>query len=153
MGSLNLLYKYVNQGRAEADRSAVSPRAFSELLLARPQRLAAEQRQTLTGLMAACPEMDRLAGHIRSFARLLSPAPRNAEILREWITAVREDGLPHLHAFTRGLDQDRDAVESAVACSYHNGGTEGVNTRSKLIKGQIYGRVGFPLLHHRILLG
>ncbi|GAA4894561.1 hypothetical protein GCM10023405_11670 [Streptomonospora salina] len=31
--------------------------------------------------------------------------------------------------------------------------TEGVNTRTKMIHRQMYGRAGFPLLRHRILLG
>ncbi|GAB3809543.1 hypothetical protein GCM10027605_45070 [Micromonospora zhanjiangensis] len=36
---------------------------------------------------------------------------------------------------------------------FHNGGTEGVNTKNKLIKRQMYGRAGFALLRHRILTG
>jgi transposase len=35
---------------------------------------------------------------------------------------------------------------------HHNGRTEGVNTKTKLIKRQMYGRAGFILLRHRILL-
>ncbi|WP_415840912.1 transposase, partial [Nocardiopsis rhodophaea] len=88
----------------------------------------------------------------KGFARLLSPSLRNAEALTGWMVGVREDDLPHLHAFTRGLDQDRTAVDAAVTLPLHNGGTEGVNTRSKLIKRQMYGRAGFPLLRHRTLL-
>ncbi len=38
-------------------------------------------------------------------------------------------------------------------CRTHNGGTEGVNNKTKLIKRQMYSRAGFPLLRHRILLG
>ena len=30
---------------------------------------------------------------------------------------------------------------------------EGVNTKTKMIKRQMYGRAGFTLLRHRILLG
>jgi transposase len=37
--------------------------------------------------------------------------------------------------------------------SYNNGLTEGINTKTKLIKRQMYGRAGFSLLRHRILLG
>jgi transposase len=33
-----------------------------------------------------------------------------------------------------------------------HGGTEGVNTKTKLIKRQMYGRADFTLLRHRILL-
>jgi hypothetical protein len=58
----------------------------------------------------------------------------------------------HLHTFTRGLGLDRDAVNAALTHPFHNGGTEGVNTKTKLIKRQMYGRAGFALLRHRILL-
>jgi transposase len=60
--------------------------------------------------------------------------------------------LPHVHAFTRGLDLDKQAVIAAVTLPFHNGRTEGVNTKTKMIKLQMYGRAGFTLLRHRILL-
>jgi transposase len=44
-------------------------------------------------------------------------------------------------------------VDAGLTRAYHNGRTEGVNTKTKLIKRQMYGRAGFPLLRHRILLG
>jgi len=87
--------------------------------------------------------MTAVAGLVRSFAALLRPAAGNAELLTSWIAEVRAEDLPHLHAFTRGLDQDRDAVNAALTHVYHNGGTEGVNTKPKLIKRQMYGRAGF----------
>ncbi|WP_159928933.1 MULTISPECIES: transposase [Nocardia] len=62
---------------------------------------------------------------------------------------VREAGLTELDPFLRGLDQDHDA---AVARPYSNGPIEGVNTKTKLIKRQMYGRANFQLLRHRILL-
>ncbi|MER5386654.1 transposase [Streptomyces sp. NPDC002688] len=61
--------------------------------------------------------------------------------------------LPHLHAFTRGPDRDRDAVIAALTLPYSNGPTEGVNTKTKRIARQMHGRAGFTLLRHRILLG
>jgi Transposase len=80
---------------------------------------------------------------------ILTPDEDNAERLAEWIAAV----LPHLHAFTRGLDFDKQAVHAALTLPYHNGGTEGVNTKTKRIMRQMHGRAGFALLRHRILLG
>jgi transposase len=35
---------------------------------------------------------------------------------------------------------------------YHNGGTDGVNTKTKRIMRQTHGRASFALLCHRILL-
>ena len=60
---------------------------------------------------------------------------------------------PTCTQFTRGLDLDIQAATAALTMPHHNGRTEGVNTRtSKMIKRQMYGRAGFTLLRHRILL-
>jgi transposase len=90
---------------------------------------------------------------IRDFAPLLTPHADNADALTRWITHVRAAGLPHLRAFTRGLDRDLDAVITALTLPYSNGLTEGVNTKTKRIARQMHGRAGFTLLRHRILLG
>ena len=58
-----------------------------------------------------------------------------------------------LHAFTRGLDRDLDAVIAGLTLPYSNGPAEGVNTKTKRIARQMHGRAGFTLLRHRILLG
>jgi transposase len=152
-GSLHLLYRYITQGRVEADRPAISPKRLTRYLLTRPGQLSEQQRERLDALTSACPETTALAGLVRYFATLLTPTDPNAELLANWITDARAEDLPHLHAFTRGIDQDRNAVNAAVTTVFHNGGTEGVNTKIKLLKRQMYGRAGFPLLRHRILLG
>ncbi|GAA2638107.1 hypothetical protein GCM10010411_92500 [Actinomadura fulvescens] len=71
--------------------------------------------------------MITLADLIRAFAGLLQPHPDNAALLDEWLETARACDLPHLHSFTRGLDQDTDAVHAALTLPFHNGGTEGVN--------------------------
>jgi hypothetical protein len=152
-GSFNLLYRYITQGRVEGDRPPISPRRLARLLLSRPGNLSGKQQSLLGELTAACPEMIELAGLVRTFADLLRPRDGNAARLDEWMATARAAGLPHLHAFTRGLDQDRDAVHAAITLPHHNGGTEGVNTKTKRIMRQIHGRAGFALLRHRILLG
>ncbi|WP_410540483.1 ISL3 family transposase [Streptomyces sp. KL2] len=152
-GCLNLLHKYINQGRADADRSHISPRRLARMLLTRPDNLKTEQHELLARLTAACPEMTHLAAAVRDFAPLLKPQPGNADALTCWIAQVRAVDLPHLQAFTRGLDRDRDAVIAALTLPYSNGPTEGVNTKTKRIARQMHGRAGFPLLRHRIILG
>lgn len=62
---------------------------------------------------------------------------------------VRAGDLPHLHAFTRGLERDRDAVNAALTLPHSNSPTEGVNTNTKRIARQMHGRAAFTLLHHR----
>jgi len=95
--------------------------------------------------------MTSLAALVGSFAALLRPDPENETRLKDWAEAARACDLPYVHVFTRGLDLDPHAV-TAVTLPFHNGRTEGVNTRTKMIKRQMYGRAGFTLLRHRILL-
>ncbi|MGH3270543.1 MAG: ISL3 family transposase, partial [Trebonia sp.] len=58
-----------------------------------------------------------------------------------------------LHSLLRGLDIDISAATAAVTLPHHNGRTEGVNTKTTMMKRHMYGRAGFDLLRHRILLG
>jgi transposase len=151
-GSMNLLCRYITQGRVEADRPHLSPRRVTRLLLTRPDTLSDAQQALLSKLTAACPEMTGLAGLVRSFAVLLRPDPGNEARLKDWTETTRACDLPNLHAFTRGLELDIDAAIAAVTLPFHNGRTEGVNTKTKMIKRQMYGRAGFTLLRHRLLL-
>ncbi len=123
-GCLNLLHKYINQGRADADRSHISPRRFARMLLTRPDNLKAEHHELLAKLTAACPEMTQLATLIRDVAQLLTPQAGNAAALTHWIAQARAVDLPDLHAFTRGLERDRDAVNYALTLPYSNGPTD-----------------------------
>jgi transposase len=151
-GSLNLLYRYITQGRAEGDRPVITSRRFARLLLTRPGNLGDKDAELLRELTLACPEMTTLARLVREFAELLTPAAGNDTKLTQWITAVRAADLPHLHAFANGLELDRAAVNAGLTLPHHNGRTEGVNTRTKRLMRQMHGRAGFALLRHRILL-
>ena len=101
-GSMNLLTRYINQGRVESDRASISPRKLAELILTNPTSLATSDREMVDQLTTSCPEMTALTEHVRAFADLLRPAPENAQLLNKWIDAARADDLPYLHAFTRG---------------------------------------------------
>ena len=68
------------------------------------------------------------------------------------MATARAADLPHLHAFANGPGLDIQAVTTALTQPRHNGRTGRVNTRTKMIKRQMYGRAGFSLLRHRILL-
>ncbi|MGW7587457.1 ISL3 family transposase [Kitasatospora sp. NPDC054768] len=151
-GSLNLLYRYITQGRAEGDRPVISPRRLARLMLTRPDRLRDKEADLLQALVTACPDMTELSRLVHTFAELLVPASANGARLTKWITAARAAGLPHLHSFSRGLELDRAAVDAGLTLPHHNGRTEGVNTHTKRIMRQMHGRAGFALLRHRILL-
>ncbi|MCE7007301.1 ISL3 family transposase [Kibdelosporangium philippinense] len=108
------------------------------------------QRRHLDELITSCPQMTALVARVREFAALLTQ--RRGADLDEWITTVRADDLPALHAFTHGLEMDHDAVVAGLTLPYSNGPAEGVNTKVKYLKRQMFGRAGFSLLRKRILL-
>ena len=151
-GSANLLVRYINQGRVEADHAALSPRKVTGLLTCRPGHLDEHGRALRDQLTGACPEMTVLADQIRTFAELLTPHADNAGKLAAWITRTRGADLPFLHSFANGLERDRAAVNAALTLPWHNGRTEGVNTKIKLLKRLMYGRAGHGLLRRIVLL-
>ena len=112
-----------------------------------------------TGLLECSRRLGLSLNTVKRYARVAKPgrmirAPRYRATLvdpyRDHLRARRAEDpavdLPNVHAFTRGLGI------AAVTLPFHNGRTEGVNTKTKMIKRQMYGRAGFTLLRHRILL-
>ena len=151
-GGLNLLYRYLNQGRAEAPRPVTTPQHAARLLLTKPENLRTKDTELRNLITGACPQMAEPAHLVSAFAALLTPAAGNDAKLTHWITEVRSADPPHLHSFCNGLDIDRAAINAALTLPRHNGRTEGVNTRTKRIMRQMHGRASFTLLRHRILL-
>lgn len=68
---MNLLYRYITQGRVEGDRPPISPRSFARLLLTHPDKLTDKQIRLRDELTTGCPEMIDLADLITGFAGLL----------------------------------------------------------------------------------
>ncbi|MGW2370696.1 transposase [Streptomyces sp. NPDC001667] len=151
-GSANLLVRYINQGRVEAGHATLSPRRVTALLLTDPGRQRDEHRVLRDQLAAACTEMTALTTLVSQFARMLSPSQDNPQALTDWITRARDANLPFPQSFATGLERDRAAADAALTLPYSNGRTEGVNNKIKRIKRQPYGRAGYPLLRHHILL-
>jgi transposase len=92
--------------------------------------------------------MTALADAVRGFARLM--ADRHGTELDSWITQVRAAGLVELEPFLAGLEQDHGAATAGSTESYNNGSAEGINTKTKLIKRNVWPRRFFSQLasHH-----
>ena len=76
---------------------------------------------------------------------------RQGEKLDKWLEQALASGIESLKNFARGLQQDYDAVKSALTVKWSNGPVEGQINRLKTIKRQMYGRAGFSLLRKRVL--
>jgi transposase len=130
-------------------------RQVTEWMLTDPARLDGDQQAQLAAVRGRCPELDALAGHVTAFAKMLTrhAAVRPGPGLDDWIAAAASSpGQPELRSFTNGIRRDYQAVRNALTMPWSSGRVEGLNTRTKLLERQMYGRASFPLLRKRILL-
>jgi transposase len=104
----------------------------ARLLLTRPANLTDRQRERLQ-IADACPEIAAVRSLVAAFAALLTSEQDNPARLQAWMDSAHGVDLPHVHSFVRGLNQDLDAVSAALSRPHHNGRTEGVNTRTKMM--------------------
>ncbi|MET7608851.1 ISL3 family transposase [Streptomyces avermitilis] len=115
-----------------------------------PDHVSDDDRQKLKAILARCPELEATTGHVRSFAAMM--AIRSADRLPAWIAAARADQSHGLRAFADGLMTDFDAVALGLSTEWSSGCVEGRVTDIKMLKRQMAGRAGHPLLRKRVLL-
>jgi transposase len=128
-----------------------APQQAARWMLTDPARLDSGQHAQLAAILDRCPELGDLARHITSFATLLTCRPGTG--LDDWLTTVEASpGQPELRSFAHGIRRDYQAVTNALTLSWSSGLVEGLNTRTKLLQRQMYGRASFPLQRKRILL-
>jgi transposase len=77
-------------------------REATSWLLRHPDTLDADEQVKLKEVLARCPHLDALAGHVTGFAEMLTG--RHGERLDEWIANVETDDQPDLHSFTTGAE-------------------------------------------------
>ncbi len=147
-------WRYLSMLKLAAPARPPAPptaRQAASWILARPGNLHPARAADLAAIRAGCPELDALAGHVAAFAKILTG--RHPGQLDGWLAAAEASpGQPELASFAAGIRMDHDAVRNALALPWSSGRVEGLNTRTKLLKRQMYGRAAFPLLRKRILL-
>ncbi|MFC1232722.1 transposase [Streptomyces sp. Sce081] len=137
------------QAPASRPPAAIGPRRHT--LDPHPPRCPARRRPApAQGRAGQLPELDALAGHVRSFAQTLTQL--QGHHLPEWIEAATTADLPSLQRFARHLARDLDAVTAGLSQPWNSGVVEGHVNRIKMLKRQMFGRAGFELLRKRVLL-
>ncbi|MET9994306.1 transposase [Streptomyces mutabilis] len=152
-GSYGRVSAYLREKRTSPRPVAAqppAPRVVTRWILSRPEKLTEIEQLRLKTILANCPELDALTGHIRSFAQMLTE--RQGERLPQWLDAVRRDDLPSLHTLAAGIERDRDAVIAGLTLPWNSGVVEGHVNRIKMLKRQMFGRAGCALLRKRVLL-
>ena len=105
-GSVRTVRRYVAPFRQAAtgpDPTPAAPktRQVTRWLLTRPDHLQPEEQAQLNAIRASCPHIDTLAGHVASFAEMMTGRTGNRD-LEAWLTAVEaDDGQPDLALLRR----------------------------------------------------
>ena len=163
-GSVQAVERYVRQfrgadGRSRAGRNplqaphaapAPKTREVTRWLLTHPGNLDPADQARLDAATARCPHLDDLARHVRSFAKIM--ARRQGLLgLEDWLAGAEASDLPQLRSFARGIRRDQQAVTAGLSLPYSSAALEGNVNKIKLIKRQMFGRAGFPLLRKRVI--
>jgi transposase len=154
-GSYALVRDYLVQYRAAPDPIAPAPptvRQVTGWLSRHPDRLTEDEHLQLKAILEQCPQLRTAADHIRSFGEMLTKL--GGHDLPAWIAAVAADAdeLPGLGSFAAGLERDLDAVTRGLTTRWSSGPIEGRVNHIKMVKRQMFGRAGLPLLRKRVLL-
>jgi transposase len=114
-----------------------------------PRTLDKVEREDLIAFCQVSPTLKRAYDLVQDF--LVMVHKREGYRLDTWLEKIGESGLQELQSFAHGIEKDKDAVRAGLTWSINNGQVEGQVTKLKLIKRQMYGKAGFPLLRKRVL--
>ena len=152
-GSYSVVRNYLDQQRpAKAPLPQAPPtvRDVTCWLTRRPDCLTQDERPRLKAILDRCPKLQAASDQIRAFAAMITQL--TGQDLPQWIARARDAGLPGIFSFARGLEQDLDAVTSGLTLPWSSGPVEGRVNHIRMIKRQMFGRAGLPLLRKRVLL-
>jgi transposase len=127
-----------------------SIRQVTGWLTRHPATLTEEEEIHRKAVLDRCPKLEATARLVGSFAEMLTMLEGGR--LTEWITDAMTAGLPGVSTFAVGLEADFDAVTAGLTTDWNSGPVEGAVNRIKMLKRQMFGRAGFPLLRKRVLL-
>jgi transposase len=142
-------YPPVSQESKHHQRTGLSSRRATWLVLRRPENCSSEDQHTLNLLKQAHPQVRVACELAQAFAQMIRK--RTASALEPWLEGATESGIPELRTFATGVKRDQAAILAALTYAWSQGQVEGQINRLKLIKRQAYGRAGFDLLRHRVL--
>jgi hypothetical protein len=82
----------------------------------RPDSLTEDERPRLTAVLERCPELQAASNQVRAFAVMITQL--TGQDLPQWISDARTAGLPGISSFTKGLEQDLDAVTQGLTTPF-----------------------------------
>jgi transposase len=152
-GSYPVVRDYLSRNSPAREPLPPAPptvRDVTNWLCRRPDTLTEDERPRLKAILGRCPELQAASTQVRGFATMITNL--SGQDLPQWMAAAREAGLPGISSFAKGLEQDLDAVTNGLTMNWSSGPVEGRVNHIKMIKRQMFGRAGLPLLRKRVLL-
>jgi hypothetical protein len=152
-GSYCVVRAYLGQRRpASKPLPQVPPtvRDVTGWITRHPDSLTGDDRPRLKAVLDRCPELKAASCQVRAFAVMMTQL--TGQDLPQWISDTRDTNLPGLSSFAKGLEQDLDAVTQGLTTHWNSGPVEGRVNHIKMLKRQMFGRAGLPLLRKRVLL-
>jgi transposase len=126
-----------------------APRAVVWWLLGTREVLTEEQAAFLERLKAGCPKIELAQSLALEFFTMVRE--RAAGKLEDWTQRASASGIEALKQYGAGLRRDWDAVVAGLTLEWSSGPVEGQVNRLKMIKRQMFGRAGLPVLRARIV--
>lgn len=159
-GSLRTLQRHVERWRATGRRAEVlrgapsaprppSPRQARWWLTLPTERLSEGQQRYVARLTEGCAPIRDAQRLAVAFGVVLRGG--DASALGPWLEEATQSGLASFGDFAAGLRRDQASIEAAIREPWSNGQTEGQVNKLKMLKRQMYGRAGLPLLRQRML--
>jgi transposase len=105
-------YPPVSQESKRHQRTTLSSRRATWLVLRKPENLSTEDQYTLDLLKQTHPQV-RVACELAQ-AFVLMVRKRNASALEPWLESATESGIPELRTFAIGMKRDRAAILAAL---------------------------------------
>jgi Transposase len=136
--------------RAPLPPTPPTVRDVTNWLTRRPHSLTEDDKPRLRAILDRCPELQAASDQVRTFAAMLTEL--TGQDLPQWIAGARSAGLPGIASFAKGLEQDLDAVTNGLTMNWNSGPVEGRVNHIKMVKRQMFGRAGLPLLRKRVPL-
>ncbi len=114
-----------------------------------PMQRSPDEQRWVEAVTTSNPQIATAEQLAQQFRRVFSD--RDPDALTSWLAKSVASDIPELKRFVAGIQRDYEAIVAAVQQHWSNGQVEGQVHRLKLLKRQMYGRSGFPLLRRRVL--
>jgi transposase len=156
-GTERSVYRYLETLKQAEVKACTNPHRLHKfsantavwLFVRAPETLDEIEQEDLAAFCQVSPTLKRAYDLVQDFLSMVHK--REGVRLETWLEKVAESGLVELQSFASGIEKDKDAVRAGLTWSINNGQVEGQVTKLKLIKRQMYGKAGFPLLRKRVL--